>query len=154
QPRGSYSGDDRPVGAGGVDLSADMNADLMVDEADALKIITDIMDTEVGDLDLDGDRDADDLAIATANLGTGTTYSQGDVDFDGDVDNDDLALFSDACNAADLALPFGVLDLDDADAFIAAFIAGDAAADLAPPAGVIDLDDVDAFIAAFLGGCP
>ncbi|MEM7755311.1 MAG: GC-type dockerin domain-anchored protein [Planctomycetota bacterium] len=60
----------------------------------------------------------------------------------------------DGCNLADIALPFGVLDLDDVDAFIAAFIAGDAAADLAPPAGVIDLDDVDAFIGLFLGGCP
>ncbi|MEM7754754.1 MAG: GC-type dockerin domain-anchored protein [Planctomycetota bacterium] len=58
------------------------------------------------------------------------------------------------CNIADLALPFGVLDLDDVDTFISAFLAQDAAADLAPPAGIIDLDDVDAFIAAFLGGCP
>ncbi|MEM7755697.1 MAG: GC-type dockerin domain-anchored protein [Planctomycetota bacterium] len=58
------------------------------------------------------------------------------------------------CNVADVALPFDVLDLGDVDAFIAAFLAGDALADIAPPAGVIDLDDVDAFIAAFLGGCP
>lgn len=58
------------------------------------------------------------------------------------------------CNAADLAAPFGILDLDDVDAFIAAFLGGDSAADIAPPAGVVDLSDVDAFIALFLAGCP
>ena len=68
------------------------------------------------------------------------------------LDLDDCPTFS--CNIADLAEPFGVLDLDDADAFIGAFLAGDSAADLVAPIGVIDLDDVDAFIAAFLAGCP
>lgn len=61
---------------------------------------------------------------------------------------------SDACNPADIAIPFGFLDLSDADAFIAAFAAGDALADLAFPFGFIDLSDIDAFIGAFLGGCP
>jgi len=45
-------------------------------------------------------------------------------------------------------------NLDDVDAFIAAFQAGDGVADIAEPFGVIDLTDIDAFIAAFLGGCP
>jgi hypothetical protein len=58
------------------------------------------------------------------------------------------------CNAADLAPPFGVLDLGDVDAFIPAFLASDGDADLAPPFGVVDLADIDAFILAFLGGCP
>jgi len=58
------------------------------------------------------------------------------------------------CNVADLALPFGVLDLGDIDVFIAAFLVGGAAADIAPPMGIVDLGDIDAFIAAFLGGCP
>jgi len=58
------------------------------------------------------------------------------------------------CNAADLASPLGVLDLDDVDAFLVAFGAGADAADIAPPAGVLDLDDIDAFIAAFFAGCP
>lgn len=59
-----------------------------------------------------------------------------------------------ACNASDLTMPFGLVDLDDVDAFVDAFIAGDAAADLVEPLGVTDLQDVDAFIAAFLAGCP
>jgi len=54
---------------------------------------------------------------------------------------------------ADLVPPFGIVDLDDVDAFIAVFLNGDAAADFVPPFGVVDLADVDAFITAFLGGC-
>jgi len=59
-----------------------------------------------------------------------------------------------ACNAADIAAPFGVLDLADIDAFIAAFTSASPDADIAPPSGVLDLADIDAFIAAFFGGCP
>ena len=55
---------------------------------------------------------------------------------------------------ADLVAPFGVLDLDDVDRFILAFLIGDPSADLATPFGVTDLDDIDAFISSFLAGCP
>jgi len=58
------------------------------------------------------------------------------------------------CNDADLAEPFGVLDLADIGAFTSAFLAGDDAADLAEPFGVLDLADISAFVAAFTGGCP
>jgi hypothetical protein len=55
---------------------------------------------------------------------------------------------------ADIAAPFGVLDLADVQAFIAGFISADPIADLAPPEGVFDLADVQAFIASFNAGCP
>ena len=55
---------------------------------------------------------------------------------------------------ADLAEPFGVLDLADINTFASAFIAGDPAADLAAPFGVLDLADINAFVASFLAGCP
>jgi len=58
------------------------------------------------------------------------------------------------CNLADLAAPFGVLDLTDIDAFILAFNSGDSAADIAAPFGVIDLTDIDTFILEFFAGCP
>lgn len=58
------------------------------------------------------------------------------------------------CNPADLAPPFGVLDLADVATFAAAFSTGDPAADLAPPFGVLDLADLSAFSAAFSAGCP
>ncbi|MEM7754975.1 MAG: beta-propeller fold lactonase family protein [Planctomycetota bacterium] len=58
------------------------------------------------------------------------------------------------CTIADLAVPFGFIDLSDVDAFIAAFNTGDPLADVAFPFGVVDLSDIDAFIAAFIAGCP
>lgn len=59
-----------------------------------------------------------------------------------------------ACNDADLAQPFGVLDLADVQTFVGAFIASDPLADLSPPAGVLDLADLQAFVGAFVAGCP
>lgn len=70
------------------------------------------------------------------------------------MDNPRITEGAVGCNAADLAEPFGVLDLGDVQAFIAAFVAGDALADLAEPFGVLDLADVQAFAGAFVGGCP
>ncbi|USN98053.1 MAG: PQQ-dependent sugar dehydrogenase [Phycisphaeraceae bacterium] len=58
------------------------------------------------------------------------------------------------CNAADIAEPYGVLDLQDVQSFIAGFLAQDPVADIAPPFGVFDLADLQAFVSAFLGGCP
>jgi hypothetical protein len=59
-----------------------------------------------------------------------------------------------SCNPADIAAPFGVLDLADIGAFVAGFTGQDAIADLAPPAGVFDLQDIQAFVGAFTSGCP
>ena len=56
------------------------------------------------------------------------------------------------CNDADLAQPFGILDLTDVDAFVAAFLPGLPAADLNGD-GIIDLTDIDLFVTAFLVGC-
>lgn len=58
------------------------------------------------------------------------------------------------CGPADLAPPFGVLDLADVTAFVFAFMNGEAAADLAEPFGVLDLADVIAFSVLFGAGCP
>ena len=57
------------------------------------------------------------------------------------------------CNPADLAEPFGVLDLADVQAFVVGFTSGDTLADLAPPTGVLDLADLQAFVTAFVAGC-
>ncbi|USN98615.1 MAG: hypothetical protein H6810_10645 [Phycisphaeraceae bacterium] len=58
------------------------------------------------------------------------------------------------CNPADVAEPYGVLDLADVQAFVGAFVAGGPLADIAEPFGVLDLADVQAFIGSFLAGCP
>lgn len=58
------------------------------------------------------------------------------------------------CSPADLDHPRGVLDLADANAFVAGFTDAEAVADLAAPFGIVDLADLDAFVNAFLTGCP
>ncbi|USO00012.1 MAG: hypothetical protein H6810_04950 [Phycisphaeraceae bacterium] len=57
-----------------------------------------------------------------------------------------------ACNPADLAEPFGLLDLADVNAFIAGFLGGDPIADLNTD-GLFDLDDVLLYVDAFMTGC-
>ncbi len=65
-----------------------------------------------------------------------------------------LLLGGGGCNDADIAEPYGVLDLGDISGFIVAFVGQDPAADIAPPSGVFDLADLSAFILAFTAGCP
>ncbi len=57
------------------------------------------------------------------------------------------------CNAADLAEPFGILDLSDINAFVGGFIAQSPDSDLNND-GIFDLSDINSFIGAFLAGCP
>ncbi|MEM7755927.1 MAG: GC-type dockerin domain-anchored protein [Planctomycetota bacterium] len=85
-----------------------------------------------------------------ASCGTGPSAAEGSVPFAQPF----FAMRVGPCTPADVVLPFNVVDLDDADAFIAAFLAQDPLADFAPPFGIIDLSDVDAFIPIFLMGCP
>jgi hypothetical protein len=84
-----------------------------------------------------------------------------DLDGDGDVDDADrerLVTLLDRPSGepclADLAPPFGVLDLVDINTFILGFISGGGVSDLAEPFGVLDLSDISAFVASFSGGCP
>ncbi len=58
------------------------------------------------------------------------------------------------CNPADLAEPFGALDITDAFEFLDAFIAMSSLADLAPPVNTLNFSDVLAFLTAFTNGCP
>ncbi len=54
---------------------------------------------------------------------------------------------------AELAEPFGLLDLADITGFISAFSAGGPAADL-DGSGLLDLADINLFVTAFTAGCP
>ena len=58
-----------------------------------------------------------------------------------------------ACNAADLAEPYGVLDLADISAFVTAFTGGDPTADF-DGNGIFDLADINGFVGSFTAGCP
>jgi hypothetical protein len=54
---------------------------------------------------------------------------------------------------ADLVPPSGLLDLNDINAFVNAFVSGDPQADL-DGSGLIDLTDVNIFVGSFTAGCP
>ncbi|MAY73779.1 MAG: hypothetical protein CMJ31_03465 [Phycisphaerae bacterium] len=58
------------------------------------------------------------------------------------------------CSAADLAAPFGALDIADVVGFLSFFGAMDPRADLAAPAGTFDIADVVTFLSLFGAGCP
>ena len=58
-----------------------------------------------------------------------------------------------SCNIADLAEPFGLLDLADITAFVSGFLAHDSIADM-DGNGLFDLADITAFVSSFLAGCP
>lgn len=138
-----------------IDLSADMNGDLVVDADDVVEMIEGILDSVMGDFDLDGDADADDRAIILANQGVGEFYTQGDFDCDGDVDSDDLGAW-DAANG--MGCPVDLTGDDqvnffDVSAFISAYNAMDPVADFTDD-GKFDFFDVSAFISAYNMGCP
>ncbi len=57
------------------------------------------------------------------------------------------------CNPADVAEPFGVLDLSDVGVFVLAFVQQAPAADLNQD-GVFDLNDINLFVTSFKEGCP
>jgi len=57
------------------------------------------------------------------------------------------------CNLADLAEPFGVLDLGDINVFVSGFVIQDPIADLNDDT-ILDLADINLFISLFIAGCP
>ncbi len=138
-----------------IDLSCDMNGDLVVDGADVEEIVVNILDSVIGDIDLDGDADADDRFIIESFQGVGAFYSEGDFDCDGDVDADDLAAW-DATQAQPCPADFtgeGDLNFLDVSAFLSAFGNMDPAADFTGE-GQFNFLDVSAFLSAFGEGCP
>ncbi|USN98010.1 MAG: hypothetical protein H6810_07405 [Phycisphaeraceae bacterium] len=128
-----------------------------------------------GDANLDGKVDEDDYAILASQydpfhlLGEHIGPMAGDFTADNQSDRDDyetlLANWTDSHDAppepdavatpcaADLAEPFGILDLADINTFVTAFAGQDALADL-DGNGLLDLGDVNAFVVAFTTGCP
>jgi hypothetical protein len=84
----------------------DLNADGEIDRLDIIQLVTDpgFANTTLGDFDLDGDTDGDDLAILENGYGTttGALFTDGDTDLDGDIDGVDFltwqGLFTGAAN--------------------------------------------------------
>jgi hypothetical protein len=107
-----------------IDLAADMNGDLVIDLEDVRVIVEDILDSQTGDVNLDGVVDATDVAIVTANQGTNGGYADGDLNCDGVIDADDLAIVNPCTtdftgdgqtDGADLGILLGAWGTPDAD---------------------------------------
>ncbi|MEM1185161.1 MAG: hypothetical protein AAGI53_09190 [Planctomycetota bacterium] len=88
--------------------------------------------------------------IGWINLGDEITENNGAITVTGASTNFAVEVFC----ASDLAAPFGIVDLNDIDAFILGFLESTGLADIVAPYGIIDLADVDEFILGFLAGCP
>lgn len=57
------------------------------------------------------------------------------------------------CNPADVAVPYGLLDLLDVQSFLIGFAGSDPVADVVPDS-MFDLQDVQTFLSSFGDGCP
>jgi hypothetical protein len=74
-----------------VDLSADMNGDLTIDQEDTRVLVEDILKTAFGDFNLDGLVSNADVAILRTNLGgTANGWATGDANGDSLVSNADV----------------------------------------------------------------
>ncbi|MCE7973402.1 MAG: hypothetical protein DYG92_03610 [Leptolyngbya sp. PLA1] len=139
------------------DLSADMTGDLVVDQQDIAEILS-ILETSIGDVNLDGATDDADCVIATANLGlTGLGWAGGDVDGDGTVTSSDLALICPPACDPDVNQD-GNVDQDDVSYLINVVGGGDNPTGIDPDFnqdGNVDQDDISSLINTVGGGgCP
>ncbi len=145
-----------------MDLSCDMNGDLVVDWADILVIVKDILDAPDGDANLDGVVNAADVAIVTANLGQPGCWCDGDFNGDGIVDHCDLAVAQGQPVLAGDANCDGLVNSFDIDPFVLAltnpaaweaayscnyFCANDVNRD-----GAVNSFDIDPFVQVLTGG--
>jgi hypothetical protein len=84
-----------------LDLSCDMNGDLTLDYTDVEELVKTILGTDLGDTDLDGDRDTDDQATVVSGLAdpcnadASCGWANGDFNCDGVVTQADLNILLD-----------------------------------------------------------
>ncbi len=130
------------------DLSADMTGDRVVDQNDVSEIVTGILGTCIGDVNLDGVKNVTDRNIVTANQGMNGGYAMGDMNGDGVINAADLALTCPPdfdCNSA--------IEVGDIFAFLNAWFAGSCKTDF-DATGAVEVGDIFAFLNAwFAGGC-
>ncbi|MBC7833924.1 MAG: hypothetical protein H7Y88_02350 [Phycisphaerales bacterium] len=106
------------------DLSADMNGDLVINQADIDEVLA-ILETTGGDVNLDGVCDDADAAIAQGNIDMPGGWAMGDVSGDGTVTQADLDLIDD-CIGGDCPVDFsgdGLVGSSDITAFLQVWFA-------------------------------
>jgi hypothetical protein len=136
-----------------------MNGDLAVDSADICILVTGILGTSIGDVNLDGSRDAADLAIATTYRGGADRaggYANGDVDGDGLVTDGDLAIIASGDCVCFCPADYnrdGGVDGGDIETFFADWESGSGCGDVNADGG-IDGGDIESFFVLWeQGGC-
>lgn len=108
---GAFDGEDLSLlvdqfGPASMGSKYDLVADGVIDMADVEHWLAELRGivAELGDFDLDGDRDADDLAIWSSNYLAGTHYGEGDIDFDDDVNGADFLKWQQAVEPSSAAV--------------------------------------------------
>ncbi|MGE3320666.1 MAG: hypothetical protein AB7K52_00225 [Phycisphaerales bacterium] len=135
----------------GGDLSADMNADLVIDQADITELVTVILGTSLGDVDLDGLGNFCDYRIALANRASTGGWASGDVDGDGTVTDADLDVIRANACLQDFNCD-GNVDPDDLGDFINCYFSTPPCSDADFNGdGNVDPDDLGDFINIYFG---
>ena len=133
------------------DLSADINGDLVIDQADVDAVVLDILETSYADVNLDGLSDATDRSIALANLNLQGGWSMGDVNGDGVVTEADLEIIDANIGGDTCPCDFNTDDAltsQDFFDFLTAFFAGDPSADFNADL-IVNSQDFFDFLACF-----
>jgi hypothetical protein len=154
------------------DLSADVTGDLVVDQLDADMVVLQFLNTNYGDVNLDGVVDASDTSTITSNLGTlPATWARGNVNGDAVIDAADLTLananlgaarprcIADVDDGSGTGTPDGGVTIDDLIYYLSSFEAGVTCADVddGSTTGTIDggvtIDDLIYYLTRFEAGC-
>jgi hypothetical protein len=138
-----------------MDLSADINGDLVVDQADVCELVQDVLGTSFGDVNLDGVVDASDTSTISGNIGNPGGWADGDMDGDGQVTQNDLDIANGLVNPC-VVCPAdfdgsGVVDGADLAGLLAAWGMGNVGGDLNGD-GNTDGADLAALLASW-GAC-
>lgn len=133
-----------------VDLSCDVTGDLKVTQADVNEVVTVILGTCKGDVNLNGrvnlaDRNIVDASIATPPVTVG--WASGDVNGDGVVNAADRLIVCPADFNCDSSAT-----IDDLFLFLNAYFIGDSKADMDDVNGVA-IDDLFLYINQYFTGC-
>jgi len=151
-----------------MDLSADMNGDLVVNQADVDIVVLEVLCTHYGDANLDGVVDATDQLIVTGHMGMPGGWCEGDFNGDGMVTAADQAILNPNMNQRSACHCVSDVNCDhaanglDLQAFVNALLGSPYSTSCSPcnklladsnNDGVLNHADIAGFIANILAKC-